>query len=161
MTTISAGLLMTKHIDSRLYYLLVHPGGPFFRNKDLGSWTIPKGLVEAGEDMLETAIREFQEETGVTPKAPYHALGQIKQKGGKIVYGWACRLSDKYMDWDPGNLISNTFELEWPPRSGKFQHFPEIDQASWLNFEQAQKKINAAQIPFLEKSEALDWDLGK
>jgi predicted NUDIX family NTP pyrophosphohydrolase len=157
MGNISAGLLMAKQINARLCFLLVHPGGPFFRNKDLGSWTIPKGLVEAGEDILGTAIREFQEETGIIPSTPYHALGQIKQKGGKIVYAWAFRLSDAYLNWDPENLVSNTFELEWPPRSGKFQHFPEIDQAGWFDFDQATRKINAAQVPFLEKAEALDW----
>jgi len=155
MGSISAGLLMTKLVNNQRYYLLVHPGGPFFRNKDLGSWSIPKGLAEAAEDMLETAIREYQEETGIIPQAPYHPLGQIKQKGGKIVHAWAFELPVEQVNWDPKDLVSNTFKLEWPPRSGKFQIFPEIDQAGWFDFDLAVRKINAAQVPFLEKANAL------
>ena len=153
MAKVSAGLLMTKVVDDELYFLLVHPGGPFFRNKDLGSWTIPKGLVDEDEDMLQTAIREFNEETGVQAEAPYHSLGHIKQKGGKVVHAWAFSIPDKYIGWDPQkDLTSNSFELEWPPRSGQFRAFPEIDRAAWFNMEQAAAKINPPQKLFLERA---------
>ena len=155
MGSISAGLLMMKPVNSGMLYLLVHPGGPYFRNKDLGCWSIPKGLVAAGEDLLQAAIREFQEETGIMPRAPFHPLGQIKQKGGKIVHAWAFELPAELVNWDPKELVSNSFELEWPPKSGKVRIFPEIDQAGWFDIELAGRKINAAQIPFLEKAKAL------
>src|SRR5437868_1729489 len=118
---ISAGLLMCRWNDTMLEYFLVHPGGPFFKNKDEGVWSIPKGLPEGDEDLLITAQREFLEETGIQPTPPFYQLPIIKQKGGKIVHSWTFQGS-----WDSvKGIVSNTFKLEWPPRSGKFQDFPE------------------------------------
>jgi len=137
--------------------LLVHPGGPFFRNKDFGAWTIPKGEAAEGEDLRTRAALEFQEELGIAPPADdtWIHLGSIKQKGGKIVHAWAAEaeLPDNF------TLVSNTFELEWPPRSGRTQPFPEIDRAEFFSWEMAVKKINPAQVAFLERlSEALAPD---
>ncbi len=129
-------------------FFLVHPGGPYFRNKDAGSWSIPKGLIDEEEPILKAAIREFQEETGIVPHPPFHKLGSVKQKGGKLVHAWAFQ-----GEWDPSQgLQSNSFELEWPPRSGKRQEFPEIDRAAWFSLEQAEIKILEAQIPFLHRA---------
>jgi predicted NUDIX family NTP pyrophosphohydrolase len=150
-TLISAGLLMCRVKERRLEFFLVHPGGPFFKNKDAGAWSIPKGLPDGNEDLLVTAQREFFEETGIEPKAPYHPLGSIKQKRGKIVHAWTF-----LGDWDPGTGIkSNTFKIEWPPRSGKFQDFPEQDKAAWLDYQQAATAIIAEQKPFLEKCKTI------
>lgn len=133
----------------------MHPGGPFFRNKDEGSWSIPKGLAGENEDFLQAAIREFEEEIGIIPEEPFFELGKVKQKGGKEVIAWGFVCPEKYSMWNPvDDLVSNTFTLEWPPRSGKFQSFPEVDRAAWFNFEQGCLKINQAQIPFLEKAKA-------
>ena len=132
-------------------FLLVHPGGPFFKKKDLGWWTIPKGLVSDNESALEAACREFQEETGMVPEPPYYTLGQVKLKSGKMVKAWGCRCPPKYLDWDPEtDLISNSFNLEWPPRSGRMQSFSEVDRAGWFNRSQASQKLNHAQLQFLE-----------
>ncbi len=129
-------------------FFLVHPGGPYFRHKDAGSWSIPKGLIDVEEQLLNAAIREFQEETGILPRPPFHELGSVKQKGGKRVHAWAFQ-----GEWDPSQgLQSNTFELEWPPRSGKRQEFPEIDRAGWFRPEQAEVKILEAQIPLLQRA---------
>jgi predicted NUDIX family NTP pyrophosphohydrolase len=127
--------------------LLVHPGGPFFRNKDDGAWTIPKGEVGEGEDLLARARIEFQEELGFAPSGSWIELGSVKQKGGKTVHAWAFEgdLPDHF------KLASNSFEMEWPPRSGSTQTFPEIDRAEFFSSEDARKKINAAQIAFLER----------
>lgn len=144
---------MFRKSGTETLYLLVHPGGPFFRNKDQGSWSIPKGLVGSDEDMLSAAIREFREETGIKPGEPFYPLGSIRQKGGKQVYAWAFELPGQYADWDvEKDLKSNTFELEWPPRSGKIRSFPEIDRAAWYNFQEASVKINFAQVPLIEKA---------
>ena len=112
MPRVSAGLLMYRIQDGKLQVLLAHPGGPFFKNKDEGAWTIPKGEAEPGEDLLEAAKREFEEETGITPTGPFTALTPIQQKGGKIVHAWAFK-----GDCDPGAIVSKTFRIEWPPRS--------------------------------------------
>ncbi|MBV9007666.1 MAG: NUDIX domain-containing protein [Verrucomicrobia bacterium] len=130
-----------------LEVLLVHPGGPFFRNKDLGAWSIPKGEVGENEDLLSRAQIEFEEELGVRPKGNWIELGSVKQKGGKIVYAWAFAgdLEDNF------ELDSNTFTLEWPPRSGKFTTFPEIDRAEFFPLEIARAKINPAQVAFLDR----------
>ena len=153
MGAVSAGLLAYKEAGDALVFLLVHPGGPYFRNKDQGFWTIPKGLVTADEQPLQAAIREFQEETGLIPEAPFNSLGEIKQKGGKRVHAWSFKLPEKYLNWDPkSDIISNTFELEWPPRSGNYQSFPEVDLAHWFSPEQAKKNIMPAQLPFLDKA---------
>lgn len=147
----AAGLLMCRKQNDEIEFFLVHPGGPFFKNKHEGVWSIPKGLPEHGEDFMLTAQREFKEETGITPQPPYHDLGMIKQKGGKIVHAWAFA-----GDWDPTNGIQcNTFRLEWPPKSGRFQDFPEMDKAEWVSYERATRLIRAEQIPLLDKAKEI------
>ena|SRR5437762_4052739 len=143
----SAGLLMFRTKSTGLEVLLVHPGGPYFRNKDEGAWTIPKGEVGQDEDMLDRARIEFEEELGIMPNGNWIDLGTVKQKGGKTVYAWAFpgELKDTFQ------LLSNTFELEWPPRSGKLQQFPEVDKASFFPLEEAKRKINQAQTVFLDR----------
>ena len=134
--------------EGALEVLLVHPGGPFFRNKDDGSWTIPKGEAGEGEDLQARARIEFEEELGITPaEAAWIDLGTVKQKGGKTVHAWAFAgvLEPNF------ELASNTFELEWPPRSGKKQQFPEVDEAKFFPLELARLKINQAQTVFLDR----------
>jgi predicted NUDIX family NTP pyrophosphohydrolase len=146
----SAGLLMYRVANGTAEVLLVHPGGPFFARKDEGAWTIPKGEIDASEDALACAKRELQEEVGIAaPDTTYAPLGSIKQAGGKVVRAWAFE-----GDWD-GVLVSNTFELEWPPRSGKKRAFPEVDRAAFLPIEEARRKMNPAQAPFLDRLLAL------
>ena len=137
---------MYRRRPAGLEVLLVHPGGPFFRNKDDGSWTIPKGQVCAGEELLDCAKREFEEETGMTPAEPFISLKPIQQKGGKIVHAWAFE-----GDCDPASIRSNTFKMEWPPKSGKQAEFPEIDRAEFFTVEAARKKINPAQAAMLDE----------
>jgi len=144
-TEVSAGLLVYRR-DKELEVLLAHPGGPFWAKKDAGAWTIPKGLVDPGEDQLAAAVREFTEETGFTPSGPFTPLRAVKQKSGKIVHGFACA-----GDFDPDALVSNTFEVEWPPRSGRRKSFPEIDRLAWLALAAAREKILPYQLPFLEE----------
>ena len=132
--------------------LLVHPGGPFFRKKDDGAWTIPKGEATSDEELLGRAKIEFEEELGApAPKGEPIELGSIKQKGGKIVHAWAMQgdLQDNF------KLASNSFTMEWPPRSGKFSEFPEIDRAEFFSLPVATRKINPAQVPFLDRLSAL------
>ncbi len=124
---------------------LVHPGGPFWKKKDDGAWTIPKGAVEADEEPLAAARREFGEETGFEVAGPFHALGAFKQPGGKIVHAWAAEGGA-----DPAALKSNLFEMEWPPRSGRRAAFPEIDRAGWFDLETAHAKILKGQRPILD-----------
>ena len=150
MPRVSAGLMMYRLCRGQLQVLLAHPGGPFFKNKDVGVWSIPKGEVEPGEDMLDTARREFQEETRIVPSGPYIALTPVKQKGGKVVHAWAFE-----GDCDPAAIVSNTFKIEWPPRSGQWKQFPEIDRAEFFDSKTARTKINAAQIPLIEELESL------
>ena len=144
---VSAGLLMFRHRHQQLEVLLAHPGGPFFRNKDNGFWSIPKGAPQAGEDLLATAVREFYEETGFKPEAPLYPLGEVRQKSGKLVHAWAF----------PGELPrefqlqSNVFEVEWPPRSGRKQAFPEVDKVEFFAVPQALQKINEAQAAFIAR----------
>jgi len=146
----SAGLLMYRVLEAGIEVLLVHPGGPYFAKKDEGAWTIPKGEIEAGEDALACAKRELQEETGIVPSASsYSALGSIKQAGGKTVYAWAFA-----GDWN-GELVSNTFELEWPPRSGRKRAFPEVDRAAFFSIDEARRKMNPAQAAFIDRLLAL------
>ncbi len=148
---ISAGLLMFRRKEKALELFLVHPGGPFFRKKDEGSWSIPKGLLDGDEEPLAAARREFTEETGVsTPDEGYLALGEVQQKSGKIVRAWAFE-----GDCDPESIKSNTFDLEWPPKSGKVQAFPEIDRAEFFTPEAARRKLNAAQVAFIERLEEI------
>lgn len=152
---VSAGLLMFRRKDDRREVLLVHPGGPFFRNKDEGAWTIPKGETTEGEEMLTRAGIEFEEELGTAaPAGQTIELGSVKQKGGKTVHAWAVEGTLK----DDFKLSSNTFSLEWPPRSGRFADFPEIDRAEFFPIEIAKQKINPAQIPFLDR---LSQSLGR
>ena len=139
---------MFRKRGGRLEVLLAHPGGPYFHNKDDGIWTVPKGEVEEGEDLLARAKIEFEEELGVAPPpAPLIDLSWIKQKGGKTVYAWAFEgdLQDDF------KLVSNTFEMEWPPRSGKMEAFPEVDRAAFFPVGTARIKIKAAQEPFLDR----------
>ena len=146
-SNISAGLLMFRRKNNSLEFLLVHPGGPFWKNKDDGAWTIPKGEVAENEDLLTRARIEFEEELGIKPAGDFIPLGSIKQKGGKTVHAWAFE-SDLP---EPFELRSNTFQLEWPPRSGKFSEFPEVDRAEFFSDEVAGRKINPAQVPFFDR----------
>jgi predicted NUDIX family NTP pyrophosphohydrolase len=148
MPKVSAGLLLYRVRDDALEVLLVHPGGPLWRRKDDGAWSIPKGEVAPGEDELTAARREFREETDLDPAGPFVPLGEVRQKSGKIVHAWACA-----GDCDPQSIKSNTFTMEWPPRSGRRQEFPEIDQAEFWPLEQARVKINPAQAQFLDTLE--------
>jgi predicted NUDIX family NTP pyrophosphohydrolase len=142
----SAGLLMFRHSHGELQVLLAHPGGPFWRNKDEGAWTLPKGEYEEPEEPLAAAVREFTEETGFTPTPPFAPLGEVVQKSGKRISAWAFS-----GDCDPGQLKCNTFEMEWPPRSGKRQSFPEIDRIAWFGLEEARRKMLPAQVPLLDR----------
>lgn len=146
MPRISAGILVYRQGDRALEVLLVHPGGPFWTKKDLGAWGIPKGEVKAGEDLLETARREFEEETGHAAPGPFVELAPVKQKSGKLVHAWACEA-----DLDVATCKSNTFRMEWPLKSGKWAEFPEIDCAEYFTLETAAQKIIPAQAAFLEQ----------
>ena len=127
--------------------LLAHQGGPFWITKDLGHWTIPKGEVEPGEELEAVARREFHEETGhEVGDVQLVELGQIRQKSGKVVFAWGAK-----GDLDPSTAVSNSFEMEWPPRSGRTQSFPEIDRVEWFDLDEARRKLKAAQVPFLDR----------
>jgi len=148
---VSAGLLMYRIRDGRLEVFLAHPGGPFFAKKDDGHWSIPKGEAGPGEELVAAAVREFKEETGIEPAGEFIELGSVKQKGGKIVHAWAFA-----GDWDETRpLQSNTFEIEWPPRSGKRQSFPEIDRAAFFPIPEAKRKLKEAQHPFLDRLQSV------
>ena len=143
----SAGLLMYRRNSAgELEVFLVHPGGPFWKNRDEGAWTIPKGLIDAGEDPLSAAAREFQEETGLTPQGPFIALGSIRQKAGKVVQAWAFA-----GDADPEKIVSNLARVEVPRGSGRWLTIPEVDRAAWFDAATAQRKINAAQGELIER----------
>jgi len=151
----SAGLLMYRWCNSALEVFLVHPGGPYWAKKDLGAWSIPKGECAEDEDRRDAAKREFQEETGFLPEGNFIALTPIKQPGGKLVHAWAFK-----GDCDAEAIVSNTFSIEWPPRSGKRQAFPEVDRAEWFTIDAAKKKILKGQVGFLEELERmLEHDL--
>jgi predicted NUDIX family NTP pyrophosphohydrolase len=145
MPTTSAGLLLYRRRAGRLEVLLAHPGGPLWRRRDEGAWTIPKGEVAAGEAPLQTARREFAEEIGLSPDGPFLDLGTVRQKGGKVVHAFAVE-----GDCDPERIASNSFEIEWPPRSGRRQSFPEIDRAAFFDLETARARINPAQAALLD-----------
>jgi predicted NUDIX family NTP pyrophosphohydrolase len=146
---LSAGILLFREREGRLEVLLGHPGGPFFAKKDEGSWTVLKGEADPGEELPAVARREFAEETGQEPPdGKMLELGEVRQRGGKTVVAWA--LSG---DLDPVEARSNTFEMEWPPRSGRLREFPEIDRVEWFDLESARRKILPAQAPFLERLE--------
>jgi predicted NUDIX family NTP pyrophosphohydrolase len=146
MPKVSAGLLMYRKKGEALEFLLVHPGGPLWAEKDLGMWSIPKGELGPGEDPLIAAKREFHEETGFTAEGQFIPLAPVKLKSGKVVQAWAFE-----GDCDPSAFKSNTFSMEWPPRSGRQQEFPEVDRAAWFDFEEAKKKINRGQVGLLEE----------
>lgn len=142
----AAGILLYRTRDNILQFFLVHPGGPFWKNKDEGAWTIPKGELNENEDPLEAAKREFLEETGMEVRGEFLPLEPVKQKSGKTVYAWACE-----MDIDEKLIVSNTFQLEWPPKSGKYIDVPEVDRAQWFDLETASGKINPAQKSLLHQ----------
>jgi predicted NUDIX family NTP pyrophosphohydrolase len=146
MPKTSAGLLLFREIEGRLEVLLVHPGGPFWARKDDGAWSIPKGELEEGEDPLAAAKREFQEETGQSAEGEPIPLEPLRQPSGKTVQAWALR-----GDLDPAHLKSSTFSLEWPPRSGRRQEFPEVDRAEWFTLPVAERKILKGQSGFLSQ----------
>lgn len=143
MPKISAGLLLYRRHGKNLQVLLVHPGGPFWAKKDAGAWSIPKGEAEPQEDLLAVAVREVREETGFEVEGPFAALSPVKQSG-KVVHAWAAQY-----DCDPRIIVSNTFRIEFPPRSGRFAEFPEVDKAQWFDREIAQEKILQSQRPLL------------
>jgi predicted NUDIX family NTP pyrophosphohydrolase len=146
MSRRSAGLLLFRRADGRFEVLLVHPGGPFWARKDEGAWSIPKGEIGESEDPLTAARREVHEETGADPAGEFLPLAPIRQAGGKVVHAWAVE-----SDFDPARLRSNTFELEWPPRSGRRQTFPEVDRAAWFSLDIARRKMIVGQLPLLDE----------
>ncbi|TWV98007.1 NUDIX domain-containing protein [Chitinophaga pinensis] len=142
----SAGILLYRRKAKKLEVFLGHPGGPFWAKKDLGSWSVPKGEYLDGEEPLQAAIREFEEETGYRPAGDFIQLTTIRQKGHKTVHCWAVA-----GDLDPEKIVSNDFEMEWPPRSGKMKSFPEIDRAAWFSVEEAREKILERQAAFIDE----------
>jgi predicted NUDIX family NTP pyrophosphohydrolase len=146
---VSAGILLYRRTGRGVEVLLAHPGGPYFVAKDIGHWTIPKGEVDAGEELEAVARREFEEETGhPVPAGATTPLDSIVQKGGKTVHAWALE-----GDLDPAIAVSNTFEVEWPPRSGRRQTFPEIDRVAWLGLDDARRAIKSTQVPLIDRLE--------
>ena len=150
MPKASAGLLMYRKRNGGLEALLVHLGGPFWKNKDRGAWFVPKGEINPGEDQLVAARREFQEETGLVPTGEFLSLGSVKHQSGKTVTAWAFS-----GDCDPASLKSNTFEMEWPPKSGKRVQFPEIDRAEFFTVKKARDKMHPAEFELLTRLEQL------
>lgn len=142
----SAGLLLFRRRGGSVEVLLVHPGGPFWKDKDWGAWSIPKGEFDDGEPPLEAARREFEEETGSAASGPYMPLAPLRQKSGKVIHAWAAE-----GDLDASAIRSNTFSLEWPPRSGRRQTFPEVDRAEWFDPDEALRRIHPGQAPFLSE----------
>ncbi len=147
---VSAGLLLFRRTPEALELFLAHPGGPFWRDRDAGAWTIPKGIVEAGEDLLAAACREFNEETGLTPREPFLPLGSVRQKAGKVVHAWAWE-----GDADPALVSSNSMRTEWPRGSGHWIVFPEVDRCAWFDPDAARERINPAQAEFIDRLVAL------
>ena len=147
MSKESAGLLLYRKRNGRPEVLLVHPGGPFWQRKDEGAWSIAKGEIGATENPVDVARREFREELGAeAPDGEWLALGTVRQAGGKLVHAWAAA-----GEFDPSQIISMRFEMEWPPRSGRKQTFPEVDRAAWFDFEEARRKILPAQQVFIDR----------
>lgn len=145
----SAGLLLHRTLDGRREVLLIHPGGPFWKRRDDGAWSIPKGEIEAGESPVDVARREFHEELGAEPPdGELRPLGSVRQAGGKVVHAWAAE-----GDFDPDRITSMPFEMEWPPRSGRTATFPEVDRAAWFDLETARRKILPSQGTFLDRLE--------
>ena len=153
MAATSAGILLYRRSGASLEVLLVHPGGPFWAKKDEGAWSVPKGEVGEGEEPRVCALRELEEELGSSlglTAGHLTELGEVRQKGGKVVHCWAAE-----GDFDPAQLRSNTFAIEWPPRSGAQREFPEVDRAEWFEPEAARSKLNPAQVEFLDRLLAL------
>ena len=146
---VSAGILLFRRRRGGLEVLLAHPGGPFWRGRDVGAWTIPKGLVAPGEALLDAARRELREETGLAPDGPFLPLGSVRQKAGKTVHAWACE-----GDADPATVTSNTTTIEWPRGSGRRITYPEVDRCGWFALEVAREKLNPAQSELLGRLEA-------
>jgi predicted NUDIX family NTP pyrophosphohydrolase len=142
----SAGILLYRKHQGSLEVFLVHPGGPFWKNKDTGAWSVPKGEFSEEEEPLAAAVREFREETGIAVDGRFIALAPVKQKSGKVVYAWALQ-----KDIDPGALVSNKFDMEWPPKSGKFIAVPEVDRGAWFTIAEARNKIIPGQLPILNE----------
>jgi len=156
MTKLSAGLLLYRVREGILEVFLVHPGGPFWAKKDLGAWSIPKGEIDEGEDPLEAARREFEEETGFRPGGMFRELAPVRQRSGKIVHAWAVE-----GDCESAAIRSNTFSMEWPPRSGRQQKFPEVDRADWFGISEARERILDAQRALLAQVELILQQEGK
>jgi predicted NUDIX family NTP pyrophosphohydrolase len=150
MASMSAGILMFHRTEDGIMVLLVHPGGPFWRNRDLGAWSIPKGEFQPGEDPEKAARREFAEELGIEPKGPMRPIGQVRQRGGKTVVAYALEGT-----LDVATVHSNKVPIEWPPRTGRTIYVPEIDRAEWFALPLARQKILAGQLPFLDRLEQL------
>jgi predicted NUDIX family NTP pyrophosphohydrolase len=146
MAKISAGILLYRMRPQGVQVLLVHPGGPFWAKKDDGAWSIPKGLADEGEDLLAAAKREFLEETGLAIEGEFLDLGGYKQPGGKTVHAFACE-----GDFEPAELRSNMFSMEWPPRSGRLTEFPEVDKAAWYDLDEALDKVHKGQKPIIAR----------
>jgi predicted NUDIX family NTP pyrophosphohydrolase len=146
----SAGILLYRRVADGFEVFLAHPGGPFWARRDRGAWTVPKGEVEPGEDPLETALREFEEETGIRLSGDCRPLGEVRQKAGKVVMAWACQ-----GDADPATVSSNTVRIEWPRNSGRTIEFPEIDRCAWCPSDLARERINPAQAAFIDRLETL------
>ncbi len=142
----SAGLLLFRLRDDHIELFLAHPGGPYWAKKDAGVWTIPKGLIDEGEDPLAAARREFAEETGHAIDGDFTPLGELKQKGNKIVHAWAVA-----GDLDADTIISNTYSIQWPPNSGQWRRFPEVDRAGWFGVDEARVKILPGQAEFIDR----------
>ena len=153
MTKVSAGLLLYRRLPGRLEVFLVHPGGPFWARKDSAAWSIPKGEAAPGEDLLACARREFFEETGHSPAGEVRALPPIRQAGGKLVHAFALE-----GDIDPAQVRSNRFSMEWPPRSGRQQEFPEVDRGDWFDLATARSKLHKGQVALLDALEGLLGD---
>jgi predicted NUDIX family NTP pyrophosphohydrolase len=147
---VSAGLLLFRRRPGGLEVFLAHPGGPFWAHRDLGAWTLPKGVVEAGEEPLTAARREFEEETGIRAEGPFLPLGSIRQKAGKLVHAWAWE-----GDADPATITSNTMRVEWPRGSGRWQVYPEVDRCAWFDIEAAKRRILPAQAELIDRLVAL------
>ncbi len=149
LSNVSAGLLLFRRPKGELEVFLAHPGGPFWKMRDLGAWTVPKGLVERGEDPLAAAIREFEEETSFRPEGPFLELGSVRQKAGKLVHAWAWE-----GEADPRQVRSNMMRAEWPRGSGRWLTFPEVDRCEWFDAHSARQKINPAQSELIDRLEA-------
>ena len=147
---VSAGMLLFRRGESGVELFLAHPGGPFWKNKDEGAWTIPKGMVDEGEEPLDAAVREFVEETGITPVEPYLPLGAIRQKAGKTVHAWAWE-----GDADPAAITSNEMSTEWPRGSGRWLTFPEVDRCAWFRPAEARRRMNPAQAELIDRLQDL------